>query len=109
MQSEGRGPVIVLRGLTSVVIVLRQCLEISSMEVELFVLDEINCSVDFALQWQSVEKNFSSVVSREFYNTFVLVRDSGLCLFMEKSLRRNNPSLVQANCIKSLGFRLQAI
>ena len=82
---------------------LRQCLEIGSTEVELFVLHELSCSIDFALQWQSVEENFLSIVSCEFRNTFVVVRDSGLCLIVEKCFRQINSSLVQANCIKASG------
>ena len=48
-------------------------------------------------------REFSSVVSRDFYNTFVLVRDSSLYLFAEKNLQRINQNLAEANCIKASG------
>ena len=36
---------------------------------------------DFRFAVAERRREFSSVVSRDFYNTFVLVRDGGLCLF----------------------------
>ena len=75
-----------------------------------FYGDRIICIERIKLQrWFSLcslvkhGREFSSVVSREFYNTFVLIRDSGLCLFAEKSLQRNNQNLAEANCIKASG------
>ena len=44
------------------------------------------------------------VVSYNFYNTFVLVRGSGLCLFAEKNLQRINQNLAKANSIKASGL-----
>ena len=53
-----------MRGLASVVIIfLRQCLEIVSTEVELFVLDKLSCSVDFSLC--SGKANFRAVAKEE--------------------------------------------
>ena len=53
-------------------------LELCSTEVELFVLIKSSCSVDFALHFgKAWNKIF---VGRDFCNTFVLIRDSGLCL-----------------------------
>ena len=69
---------------------LRQCFDIGSTEVELFALNELSCSADFRFAVAERGRKFSSVVSRDFYNTFVLVRDSGLFLFAEKSLQQNN-------------------
>ena len=55
-----------------------------------FVLIESSCSVDFTLQCgKAWNRNF---VGRDFCNTFVLIRDSGLCLFVKKNLQRINPS-----------------
>ena len=65
-------------------------LELCSTEVELFVLIESSYSVDFALQFGKAWNRILSVMI--FCNTFVLIRDSGLCLFVEKSLQRINPS-----------------
>ena len=98
-----KGPLIVLRGLASVVIAFVPVLGDSTSVESLFVLDESSCSADFRFAAAERGKEFLSVVSRELYNTFVLVRDSGLCLFVEKSLQRINPSLVQANCINTSG------
>ena len=42
----------------------------------------------------------SSVVT--FGNTFVLIRDSGLCLFVKKSLQRINPSFCSNQLYKTL-------
>ena len=58
--------------------------------VELFVLPESSYGVDFALQFgKAWDRIF---VGREFYNTFVLIRDSGLCLSVKNSLQRTHPS-----------------
>ena len=54
------------------------------------MLIESSCSVDFALQCgKTWNRNF---VGRDFCNTFVLIRDSGLCLSVKKSLQQINPS-----------------
>ena len=53
-------------------------LELCSTEVESFVLIESSYSVDFALQFGKAWNRI--FVGREFCNTFVLIRDSGLCL-----------------------------
>ena len=82
---------------------LRQCLEIGSMEVELFALNELSSSADFRFAVAERRREFLSVVSPDFYNTFVLVRDSGLCLFAEKNLQQINQNLAEANCIKASG------
>ena len=82
---------------------MRQCLEIGSTEVELFSLNELSYSADFRFAVAECKRELSSVVSRDSYNTFVLVRDSGLCLFAEKSLQRINQNLAEANCIKASG------
>ena len=48
------------------------------------MLIESSYSVDFALQFTKAwNRNF---VGRDFCNTFVCIRDSGLCLFVKKSL-----------------------
>ena len=53
-------------------------LELCSTEVESFVLIQSSYSVDFALQFG---KPWNRIfVGRDFCNTFVLIRDSGLCL-----------------------------
>ena len=82
---------------------MRQCLEIGSTEVELFALNELSYSADFRFAVAERRREFLSVVSRKFYNTFVLVRDSGLCLFAEKSFQRINQNLAEANSIKASG------
>ena len=65
-------------------------LELCCTEVESFVLIESSYSADFALQCgKAWNRNF---VGREFCNIFVLIRDSGLCLFVKKSFQRINPS-----------------
>ena len=48
-----------------------------------------------------IEREFLSVVSPKSYNTFVLVRDNGLCLFAEEILQRINQNLAEDNCIKA--------
>ena len=53
-------------------------LKLCSTEVELFVLIESSYSVDFALQFGKAWNR--SFVGCDFCNTFVLIRDSGLCL-----------------------------
>ena len=65
-------------------------LEFCSTGVELFALNELSCSADFRFAVAERRREFSSVVSRGFYNKFVLVRDSSLCLLVEKSLKRIN-------------------
>ena len=82
---------------------LRQCLEIDFTEVELVVLNELSCSADFCFVVAERGREFLSVVSRKFYNRFVLVRDSGLCFFAEKSLQRINQNLAETNCIRASG------
>ena len=89
--------------LISVIIVFASVLEIGSTEVELFALNELSCSADFRFAVAERRREFSLVVSRDFYNTFVLVRDSDLCSFAEKSLQRINQNLAEANCIKASG------
>ena len=59
-------------------------LELCSTEVELFASVESRYSVDFALQFGKAWNRI--FVDREFYNIFVLIRDSGLCLSVKKSL-----------------------
>ena len=49
-----------------------------STEVELFVVIELSYSVEFALQFGKAWNR--SLVGRNFCNTFVLIRDGGLCL-----------------------------
>ena len=67
--------------------ILRRCFfEFCSTKVESFVLIELSRSADFRFAVAKRRREFSSVVSPKFENTFVLVRDSGLCLFAEKSL-----------------------
>ena len=79
-------------------------LELCSTEVESFVLIESSYSADFALQCgKAWNRNF---VGRDFCNTFVLIRDGGLCLFVEKSLQRINPSFRSNQLYKT--FRLIA-
>ena len=77
--------------------------ELFAHPVESFVLIELSPSADFRFSVAERGREFSSVVSRKFYNTFVLVRDSGLCLFAEKSLQRINQNLAETNCIKATG------
>ena len=61
---------------------------------------ESSCSVDFALQCGKVwNKNF---IGREFCNTFVLIRDSGLCLFAKKSHQRINPRFSSSQLYKTV-------
>ena len=52
--------------------------QLYSTEVELFVLIESSYNVDFALQFGKAWNR--SLVGGDFCNTFVLIRDSGLCL-----------------------------
>ena len=101
-QSVGRGPVRFCIGWRVLILFCASVLHFCYTEVELFVLIKLSRSADFALHWQSVEENFCRLWV-EFCNTFVLIRDSGLCLFLEKGLQRINPSLGQANCIKASG------
>ena len=79
-------------------------LELCFTEVQSFVLIESSYSSDFALQcgkaWNRV------FVGRDFCNTFFLIRDSGLCLFVKKSLQRINPSFRSNQLYKT--FRLIA-
>ena len=71
---------------TSVEFICASVLEFCSTKVESFVLIELSRSADFRFAVAERRKEFSSIVSRKFYDTFVLVKDSGLCLFAEKSL-----------------------
>ena len=73
------------------------------MKVKSFVLIELSRSADFRFAVAERGRDFLSVVSRKFYNTFVLVRNSGLCLFAEENLQRINQNLAEANCIKASG------
>ena len=68
------------------------------------MLIELSCNVDFVLQFGKAWKRI--FVGREFCNTFVLIRDSGLYLFVKKSLQRTNPSFCSNQLYKS--FRLIA-
>ena len=69
-----------------------------------FMLIESSCSVDFTLQCgKAWNRNF---VSCDFCNTFVLIRESGLCLFVKRSLQRINPSFRSNQLYKC--FRLTA-
>ena len=79
-------------------------LECCYTKIDLFVLIELSCSADFRFAVTERRREFLSVVSRDFYNTFVLVRDNGLCLFAEKSLQRINQNLAEAKCIKASGL-----
>ena len=68
------------------------------------MLIESSCSVDFALQCgKAWNRNF---VGRNVCNTFVLIRDSGLYLFVKKSLQRINSSFRLNQLYKN--FRLIA-
>ena len=59
--------------------------ELRSTEVELSVLIESSYSVDFALQFgKAWNRGF---VGRNFCNTFVLIRDGGLCCEKESSTK----------------------
>ena len=58
VQFGGRGPVRFLIGWQVLNLFCASVLEFCSTEVELNVFIELNCSADFALQWQSVEENF---------------------------------------------------
>ena len=74
------------------------------MEVELFALNELSYSTDFCFAVAERGKEFSSVVSRKFYNISVSVRDSGICLFAEINIQRINQNLTKANCKKASGL-----
>ena len=98
-QSVGEGPFDCI-AMISVTIVFAPVFE------DWFYEGRIICIKRIKLQrWFSLRsgREFSSVASRDFYNTFVLVRDSGLCLFAEKSLQRINQNLAETNCIKASG------
>ena len=58
----------------SVEFILRQCFGVLFYEGRIFVLIELSCSADFRFAVAERGREFSSVVSRKFYNTFVLVR-----------------------------------
>ena len=77
-------------------------MELCSTEVESFVLIESSNSVDFALQFGKAWNRI--FVGREFRNTFALIRDSGLCLSVKKSLQRINPSFCSNQLYKSFGL-----
>ena len=73
------------------------------MEVELFALNELSYSTDFGFAVAERRREFLSVMSHKFYNILILVRDSGLCLFAEKSLQQINQNIIEANYIKASG------
>ena len=79
-------------------------LELCSTEVESFLLIKSSQSVDYALQFGKACNRI--LVGRKFCNTFILIRDSGLCLSVKKSLQRTNPSFRLNQLYKS--FRLTA-
>ena len=88
----------------SVEFILRQFfLVLCSTEVRSFVLIESSHSVDFALQFGKAW-NRDFVGGRDFCNTFVLIRDSGLFLFVKKSLERINPSFRSNQLYKTVGL-----
>ena len=87
----------------SVEFILRQCFGVLFYESRIIVLIELSRNADFRFPVAERGREFSSGVSCKFYNTFVLVRDSGLCLFAEESLQRINQNLAEANCIKASG------
>ena len=77
---------------------------IGSTEVKLFTLNvELSHTADFRFAVAERGREFLSVLSRKFYNIFVLVRESGLCLFAEKNLQLINQNLAETNCIKASG------
>ena len=83
---------------------LRQCFEVSFYEGRIICDDRIKLQRRFSLcSLAKHGREFSSVASRKFYNKFVLVRDSGLCLFAEESLRQTNQNLAETKCIKASG------
>ena len=84
----------------SVEFILRQCFGVLFYEGTI-ICGVLNRSADFRFAVAERGKEFSSVVSHKFYNTFILVRYSGLCLFAEESLQRINQNLAKANCIKA--------
>ena len=98
-----KDPLIVLRGLASVVIVFAPVFGDWFYGGRIICIGRTRLLPKFPSAVAERGKEFSSVVSRELYNTFILVRDCGLCLFVEKSFRQINPSLVQDNCIKASG------
>ena len=72
----------------SVKFILRQCFGVLFYEGRIICGNRIKLQRRFSLcSLAKHGREFSSVVSRKFYNKFVLVRDSGLCLFVEKSLQ----------------------
>ena len=72
----------------SVEFILRQCFGVVFYRGRLFVLVGSSYSVDFALQFGKAWNRI--FVDREFCNTFVLIRDSDVCLSVKKSLERTN-------------------
>ena len=68
----------------NVVIVCASVLDINSKEVEFFVSDEIKFWRWHRFAVAEDGKGFSSIVSCEFCNTFVLVRDNGLCFLWRR-------------------------
>ena len=87
----GREPVRFCIDLRVLNLLSASVLELCSMEVELFVLIELSCSVDFALQCGKTWKRI--FIGREFCNTFILIRDGGLCLSVKKYLQRTKSKL----------------
>ena len=61
-------------------------LEFCSTKVESIAVIELSRSADFCFAVAERGREFLSVVNRKFYHTFVLVRDSVLCLFAEESI-----------------------
>ena len=75
-------------------------LELCFTEVESFVLIESSYCVDFALQFgKAWSRNF---VGRDFCNTFVFIRDSGLCLSVKKSLQQYQSELLFKPTVQKL-------
>ena len=67
----------------------------------MFALNELSYSADFRFAVAERGREFLSVASRKLYNIFVLVRDSGLCLFAEKSLLTNQSEFSRYQLYKS--------
>ena len=89
----------------SVGFILRRCFGVSFYKGRIIYGDRIKSQRRFSLcSLAKHGREFSSVVSRRFYNKFVLVRDSGLCLFAEESLQQTNQNLAETSCIKASGL-----
>ena len=83
-------PVGFLYRLTSVDLFCACILELCSTKVESFVLIELSCSVDFALQFGKAWKRI--FIGREFCNTFVLIRQWSLFVCEESSTNQSELS-----------------